>query len=225
MPGAAAPDARIARAPREVSTNFAARRAHARALGVGSLACFLLRTTSHRGGTAMMKTLVLAATLLAWMGLGCSTSRPIDTQASDAMITSQVKSKLAADPQTSALEIDVDTLNGTVTLRGAVDSDEERRDAERLARNTSGVRDVENELEIGSVSAGEEVSDTWIVTKVKSQLAADPEVNSFNIDVDALKGEVTLSGVVTDQRARTEAERIARATEGVTGVRNEIRVR
>lgn len=168
-------------------------------------------------------TLVLAAALLAW--LGCSTSRPIDTQTNDAVITSKVKSKLAADPQTSALEIDVDTLNGTVTLRGAVDSAQEKRDAERLARNTEGVRDVENELELGDVSAGEEVSDAWIITKVKSQLAADPEVSSFNIDVDALKGEVTLSGVVTDQRARTEAERIARTTEGVKGVRNEISVR
>jgi hyperosmotically inducible protein len=171
------------------------------------------------------KTLVLAAALLAWMGMGCSTSRPIDTQTSDAVITSKVKSKLAADPQTSAVEIDVDTLNGTVTLRGLVDSQEEARDAERLARDTEGVRDVENELEIGDVSAGGEVSDAWIVTKVKSQLAADPEVNSFNIDVDALQGEVTLSGIVTGERARTEAERIARATEGVKSVRNEIRLR
>jgi osmotically-inducible protein OsmY len=171
----------------------------------------------------MKKTLVLAVALLAW--LGCSTSRPIDTQASDAVITSKVKSKLAADPQTSALEIDVDTLNGEVTLRGRVDSEQEKRDAERLARNTEGVREVNNKLEMGDVSAGEEVSDAWIVTKVKSQLAADPEVNSFNIDVDATQGEVTLSGVVTDQRARTEAERIARATEGVKSVRNEIRVR
>jgi osmotically-inducible protein OsmY len=171
----------------------------------------------------MKKTLVLAAALLAW--LGCSTSRPIDTQTSDAMVTSKVKSKLAADPQTSALEIDVDTLNGEVTLRGKVDSEQERRDAERLARNTAGVRDVDNQLEMGDVSAGEEVSDAWIVTKVKSQLAADPEVNSFNIDVDALQGEVTLSGVVTDDRAKAEAERIARATEGVRSVRNEIHVR
>jgi hyperosmotically inducible protein len=172
-----------------------------------------------------MKTSIalVAALLLAW--LGCSTSRPIDTQTSDAVITSKVKSKLAADPQTSALEIDVDTLDGEVTLRGMVGTDAERQDAARLARQTDGVRDVDNQLEIGQVGLGEETSDAWIVTKVKSQLAADPEVNSFNIDVDAMKGEVTLSGVVTDQRARAEAERIARATEGVKSVRNELEVR
>jgi osmotically-inducible protein OsmY len=167
-------------------------------------------------------TVLFAALLLA---LGCSTSRPIDTQASDALISSKVKSKLAADPQTSALEIDVDTLDGEVTLRGMVGTDAEREDAERLARNTDGVRDVDNQLEIGQVGLGDESSDAWLVTKVKSQLAADPEVNSFNIDVDATKGEVTLSGVVTGERARSEAERIARATEGVKAVRNELQVR
>ena len=173
----------------------------------------------------MKKSLALAlvAALVAW--LGCSTSRPMDTQTDDAMITSKVKSKLAADPQTSALEVDVDTLNGTVTLRGQVDSEAERRDAERLARDTDGVRSVRNQLELGPTDMGEEVSDAWIITKVKSQLAADPEVNSFNIDVDALEGEVTLSGVVTEERARVEAERIARTTEGVKAVRNEIKIR
>lgn len=171
----------------------------------------------------MKKSIILAAALLAW--LGCSTSRPIDTQTSDAVVTSKVKSKLAADPQTSALDVDVDTMNGEVTLRGMVATDAEREDAERLARDTDGVREVDNQLEIGQVGLGEEVSDAWIVTKVKSQLAADPEVNPFNIDVDSMKGEVTLSGVVTGERAREEAERIARTTEGVKSVRNEIRIR
>jgi hyperosmotically inducible periplasmic protein len=171
----------------------------------------------------MRKIHVLVAALL--VGLGCSTSRPMDTQTSDAVISSKVNAKLAADPQTSAMDVDVDTLNGVVTLRGMVGSETERRDAERLARQTEGVRDVKNQLELGEVGLGEEVSDAWIVTKVKSQLAADPEVNSFNIDVDALQGEVTLSGVVPEERARQEAERIARATEGVRSVRNEIRIR
>lgn len=172
-----------------------------------------------------MKTSIVlaAALLLAW--LGCSTNRPIDTQTSDAVITSKVKAKLAADPQTSALEIDVDTLDGEVTLRGMVGTDEEREDAERLARQTEGVSEVDNQLEIGQVGLGEEASDAWIVTKVKSQLAADPEVNPFNIDVDSTKGEVTLSGVVNGERAREEAERITRATEGVKTVRNEIQIR
>ena len=63
------------------------------------------------------------------------------------------------------------------------------------------------------------------MTKVKSKLFADPKVSSFNIDVDAIDGQVILSGVVTAPTKRQEAERIARATEGVKSVRNEILVR
>jgi hyperosmotically inducible protein len=173
----------------------------------------------------MMKTLALGTALAAAVGLGCSTSRPIDTQASDALITSKVEGKLAADPETNNFEIDVDTQNGQVRLRGMVETEAERREAEYHARSTEGVRSVDNQLKIGDLTAEENVTDAWLVTKVKSQLAADPDVNSFNIDVDALDGQITLSGVVTAERARAEAEQIARATQGVKSVRNEIRVR
>ena len=47
---------------------------------------------------------------------------------------------------------------------------------------------------------------------MESQLAADPEVDSFNIDVDAHDGQVTLSGVVSRRGRGSEAERIAPAT-------------
>lgn len=158
-------------------------------------------------------------------GLGCATSRPLDTQSSDALITSRVEGKLAANPQTNNFEIDVDTMNGRVTLAGLVESEAERQEAERLAEDTDGVRSVDNRIGLGDQSVGATISDGWILAKVKSQLATDPEVNPFDIDVDVLDGRVTLSGLVTAEQARTEAERIAKATDGVTSVRNDIQVR
>jgi hyperosmotically inducible protein len=156
---------------------------------------------------------------------GCATSRPLDVHADDTLITSKVEAKLTADPQTNPFEIDVDTLNGQVRLRGMVESEVERSQAEQLARDTEGVRSVDNQLRIGDLSVGENVSDAWLVTKIATQLAVDPEVDSRDIDVDVLDGQVTLSGLVTTVRARQEAERIAKATDGVKAVRNEIRVR
>lgn len=164
--------------------------------------------------------------LVAWLALlACSTTRPIDQQASDAAISSKIESKLAANPQTNNFEIDVDTMNGRVRLSGLVETDAERQEAERLAASTEGVRSVDNQLKLGDLSVDETVSDGWILTKIKTQLAADPEVSAFNIDVDVLDGEVTLSGLVTADRARDEAERIAKATDGVTAVKNRIQVR
>lgn len=71
---------------------------------------------------------------------------------------------------------------------------------------------------------GQQVSDSWITSKVKSKLAADPEVNPFEIDVDTNDGVVRLSGVVESESDRREAEQIARDTDGVKRVVNQIDV-
>jgi osmotically-inducible protein OsmY len=67
---------------------------------------------------------------------------------SDATITAQVKSALAADPQLSALRIDVDTSNGVVTLRGPAPDEKARSRATQLAAASKGVMRVENKLEL-----------------------------------------------------------------------------
>ena len=77
-------------------------------------------------------TLALGIGLLGW--LGCATSQPIDTQTSDTVITSKIDAKLAADPETNYFGVDVDTLNGKVFLRGMVENETARREAEHLAR-------------------------------------------------------------------------------------------
>ena len=83
---------------------------------------------------------------------GCSSTVPVERQIDDAAITTQVKSKLAADPEVAAHNIDVDTNEGVVTLSGRVDDGAERAEAEKLARNTDGVRRVINNLKVGDAS-------------------------------------------------------------------------
>ena len=73
-------------------------------------------------------------------------------------------------------------------------------------------------------TAGTQVDDAAIVTKIKAKLTADGDVNPFNIDVDSNNGEVTLQGTVEKALARTRAEQLARDTEGVTRVINLIKV-
>jgi osmotically-inducible protein OsmY len=78
----------------------------------------------------------------------CSTNQSASKQIDDAAITAEVKTKLAADPEVAAHNIDVDTLNGVVTLSGIVDSAAERDEAAKLARNTDHVKRVANNLQI-----------------------------------------------------------------------------
>jgi hyperosmotically inducible periplasmic protein len=61
-------------------------------------------------------------------------------------------------------------------------------------------------------------SDAGITTAVKSKLAADDNVKAYRIDVDTKSRVVTLNGQVDTARARTRAVEIAKTTEGVTDV-------
>ena len=68
------------------------------------------------------------------------------------------------------------------------------------------------------------LADSAITAMVKSKLSVDNETSSANINVDTKGGMVTLNGVVTTQANKEQAERIARNTEGVTRVINNITV-
>ena len=67
-------------------------------------------------------------------------------------------------------------------------------------------------------------SDAGITTKVKSKLAADDTVKAYQIDVDTKDKVVTLSGNVDSQAAKDQAVAIARATEGVADVVDNITI-
>jgi osmotically-inducible protein OsmY len=71
---------------------------------------------------------------------------------------------------------------------------------------------------------GEQVDDAAITAAVKAKLAADGDINPFNIDVDTNEGVVTLQGTVAKDEARSKAERLARETDGVQRVINLIKV-
>jgi hyperosmotically inducible protein len=74
-------------------------------------------------------------------------------------------------------------------------------------------------------STGEYVDDSVITTKIKSQLAADDFLKSFQIDVETYKGVVQLSGFVNAQKAVDKAGKIARSVKGVKSVKNDLIVK
>lgn len=96
-------------------------------------------------------TLALSAALLTTLAAttGCAVANKQQTVGSyidDATLTTRVKSKFAADPVVSAMTIGVETLKGTVQLSGFAKSADERATAEKLARETSGVVAVRNDI-------------------------------------------------------------------------------
>jgi hyperosmotically inducible protein len=74
-------------------------------------------------------------------------------------------------------------------------------------------------------STGEYVTDTWITTKVKAALVNDPVVKATEVNVETFKGTVQLSGFVSSDAARSQAIVVTRGIEGVTGVKNDMRIK
>jgi hyperosmotically inducible periplasmic protein len=66
----------------------------------------------------------------------------------DGALTSKIKAKMALDDTVRALDLDVDTKNGVVTVSGTVRSEAERQRALALARETEGVTQVVDRLEL-----------------------------------------------------------------------------
>jgi hypothetical protein len=67
-------------------------------------------------------------------------------------------------------------------------------------------------------------TDGGITTAVKSKMAADDAVKAYQVDVDTREGVVTLNGTVGSNAARTRAVMLARETDGVTDVVDNLRV-
>jgi osmotically-inducible protein OsmY len=66
------------------------------------------------------------------------------------------------------------------------------------------------------------VDSTWIKTKVSSKLGDEALLKGSHIDVDAKNHVVTLTGTVASMEGSSRAEAVARGTEGVNRVVNNI---
>jgi len=85
----------------------------------------------------------------------------------DAGITTAVKTKLAADDTVKAYQVDVDTSNHVVTLKGDVNTSVAKERAVEIARNTNGVRDVIDQLNvIDTAATSGRLNDDSIAIKV-----------------------------------------------------------
>jgi len=74
-------------------------------------------------------------------------------------------------------------------------------------------------------TVGAYIDDAALTTKIKAKFADNTTVSATAISVETLNGTVQLSGFAKSAEERATAERLARETAGVVGVRNDIVVR
>ena len=84
---------------------------------------------------------------------GCAVLRDqqsVGSYVDDATLTTRVKAKFSENTTVSMMSITVETMKGTVQLSGFAKTQAERMMAEHLARNTSGVVAVRNDIIVRS---------------------------------------------------------------------------
>jgi hyperosmotically inducible protein len=143
--------------------------------------------------------------------------------ASDIWITSVTKMTLLTDSRTPALDINVETRAGVVTLFGIVPSQEAKDAAAADARKVSGVKRVVNDLQVmtRAKEAAVKVRDEDIESDVKKAF----EKGDFKgIGVEVKNGVVRLTGTVSTGARRLEAAVLARSIKGVRAVKDELRL-
>lgn len=103
-----------------------------------------------------LKTITLVALFTATLGLasfsgGCAataTRQSTGEYIDDSSTTAKVKAAFVKDPIVKAIDVKVETLNGVVMLGGAVNTNEEKAQAGRLAALVTGVTDVRNNITV-----------------------------------------------------------------------------
>jgi len=142
----------------------------------------------------------------------------------DSWVTAKTKIALFADARVKGRQINVETKNGVVMLRGKVDSDEAKNAAEETAKSIDGVKSVKNELQVVAPvkrKAVEEKDDA-ITDRVKREIAKDSRLSKNSIAVKTNAGVVSLTGEVPDITSSAKASWTAWKVVGVKSVKNDL---
>ena len=160
-----------------------------------------------------------------------ASAQSVKTFVKDSVITTKVKSLLAADKVSTLVKIEVDTTAaGVVVLSGTAENQAAIDKAVSIAKSVKGVTSVESSIKIKAAESAQPVrtfvKDSIITTKVKALLAAEKPSSLVKIEVDTTdKGAVVLTGTAANQAAIDRAVTIAKGVKDVTSVESNIKIK
>jgi hyperosmotically inducible periplasmic protein len=158
--------------------------------------------------------------------------------ADDKTLEDRIDYNLETNATVRKYNLDVKVEKGVATLTGDVATAAQKSAAERLAK-VSGVTRVDNKIQIdpdedksvadriskGLSRTGESVNDAWITTKVNWFFVGADALKGSDINVDTKDHVVTLKGTVKSEAGRAKAIALAKDTEGVKRVVDQLTIK
>ena len=144
---------------------------------------------------------------------------PTAAERTDADIAAAAVRALEWDAAVPVDKLDITVSKGWVSLRGEVEWQYQKQDAERVVRRLQGVRGVSNLIVVRP-----RLSPTELKEKIEQALVRTAELDAQGIQVRVEGSKVILEGKVRSWAERDEAERTAWSAPGVTAVENRIQI-
>jgi hyperosmotically inducible protein len=156
-------------------------------------------------------------------------------QIGDARREAQIWTTYATNPHLHAFDLKIEVKGSKAVLNGKVQSGAAKDLAEQIALGVEGIKQVDNRLVVDATyeppqrasndrSFGDVVQDATITASVKSKLLWNSHTDGLDIHVDTNHGQVTLTGTVATTMEKDLAGRVAKNTNDVLGVTNQLTV-
>jgi osmotically-inducible protein OsmY len=142
---------------------------------------------------------------------------PSSAERTDADVATAAVRALEWDAFVPVDKLDITVSKGWVTLKGEVEWQFQKEDAERVVRRLSGVRGVSNLIVVKP-----RVSPSELKEKIQQALLRSAETDAQRITVEVVGSKAILKGTVRSWAEKEEAERAAWSAPGITSVENRI---
>lgn len=145
---------------------------------------------------------------------------------SDSSIRTQITLKWTAQNPRLLPLVEVTVREGRVLLSGTVDTSEQQIDAIRLIWEVAGVKEVIDKMEVGGgTGMWGYLGDSWITTKMRSNMLAHKHIHSVNYTVKTVKGTLYLMGIALSKKELEIVIDVARNITGVQKVVSYVRIK
>lgn len=144
---------------------------------------------------------------------------PASAERTDEDIARAAMNALESDTLLGSKNLQITVSNGWITVRGEVDWNYQKADAERLLRRLWGVKGVTNLITIKARPTPDEIK-----AKIEKALVRSAELDAQRISVEVQGSKAILKGKVRSWAEREEAERTAWVAPGITQVEDQLQV-